>query len=267
MNLRWHAAREDEGPSPRFGPADRVGVLADVHGNVPALQAVLSDMGRVDVDLVVFCGDLSWGPEPELTIAIARRAPARAVFVRGNADRAVVELARKARKPQRLRDAWMRERHSPATVQFLAGFPFNVIVDVRGLGAVRFCHGSPRSDTELITPGTPGDRLADIAGQIAEQTLVSGHTHLQLDRCAGGLRSVNPGSVGLPYHDGAPGTAYWALLGPDVELRSTSYAVDEAVRRCTHAGDPGAQVIVDILCSPPTMAQVIEHAESAVFSD
>jgi predicted phosphodiesterase len=189
------------------------------------------------------------------------------VFVRGNGDRAVVEFTRGGRALERPRDGWMCEQHSPAAVDFLAAFPFTAIVEVRGLGAVRFCHGSPRSDTELLTPGTPADRLAQVAAVIAERVLVSGHTHLQFDRSAAGLRSVNPGSVGLPYHGGAPGTAYWALLGPDVEGRQTRYPVEEEVRRCVDAGDPSAEVITELLLTPPTVEEVIRHAEAAEFSD
>jgi len=267
MTMRWYGPAAGEGAPPRHGPVDRLAVLADVHGNVPAFEAVLSDVEQVGVDLIVFCGDLSWGPEPERTVQLARALGSRAVFVRGNGDRAVVELTRREREPERPRDGWMCERHSPAAVEFLAAFPFTAIVDVRGLGAVRFCHGSPRSDTELVTPGTPDARLADIAAVIPEHVLVSGHTHLQFDRTAGGLRSVNPGSVGLPYHDGAPGTAYWALLGPDVELRQTRYPVNEAVRGCVNAGDPSAEVLSQLLLAPPTVDEVIRHAEALEFSD
>jgi len=188
---------------------------------------VLSDVEQLGVDLIVSCGGLSWGPEPERTVQLARALGSRAVFVRGNGDRAVVELTRGGREPERPRDGWMCERHSPAAVEFVAAFPFTAIVDVRGLGAVQFGHGSPRSDTELL----------------------------------------NPGSVGLPYHDGPPGTAYWALLGPDVELRQTRYRVEEAVRRCLDAGDPSAEVITRLLLAPPTVDEVIRHAEAAQFSD
>lgn len=94
----------------------------------------------------------------------------------------------------------MLEQHSASPVQFLAGFRDSVVLDVAGLGMVRFCHGSPRSDTELVTPGTPMSR-PELARLIPERTLVTGHTHVQLDRTVTGVRSVNAGSVGPPYHD------------------------------------------------------------------
>lgn len=136
-----------------------------------------------------------------------------------------------------------------------------------GLGPVRFCHGSPRSDTELVTPGTPRERFAALSAEIDELVLVTGHTHIQFDRTVAGRRSVNPGSVGLPFHEGEPGTAYWALLGPDVALRQTRYDVNEAVSRCAGVGDPALETIRRLLTSPPTVAEVIADAERKVFSD
>ncbi|GAB3860771.1 hypothetical protein [Dactylosporangium cerinum] len=100
-----------------------------------------------------------------------------------------------------------------------------------------------------------------------ERILVGGHTHLQFDRRAGDLRSVNPGSVGLPYHDSTPGTAYWALLGPDVALRRTRYDVAAAIAATVAAGDPKADVITGLLTAPPSVAELTADAERLEFSD
>jgi len=262
-----HGPRSGEAPTQHRGRVDRVGVLSDVHGNVPALEAVLAEVDGYDVDVLVFCGDLSWGAEPGRTVNIVRRLGPRAVFVRGNADRAVVELARGLGAQERPREEWMLAQHSAASVQLLADFPHSAVVDVTWPGPVRFCHGSPRSDTELVTPGTPVERLAELARLIPEKTLVTGHTHLQFDRTAAGLRSINAGSVGLPYHDGPPGIAYWATFGPDVHLRQTNYDVNESLRRSVASGDPGTDAITELLSFPPTVAEVIEHAAGLVFSD
>ena len=250
----------------RLGPVERVAVLSDVHGNIPALSAVLAE--TADADLVVFNGDLTWGPEPERTVELVTALGDRAVFVRGNADRAVVELARGTRAPDRARDEWMPAQHSARSVEFLAGFAFSLVVTVSGLGPVRFCHGSPRSDTETVTPATPDERMAALSADIDEKVLVTGHTHLQFDRSVTGLRSINPGSVGLPYHTGSPGTAYWATLSGDgVALRQTRYDVADAVARLSLVGDPAAGTIEELLTTPPTPEELIEHAEGRVFSD
>jgi hypothetical protein len=76
-----------------------------------------------------------------------------------------------------------------------------------------------------------------------------------------------PGSVGLPFHGGEPGTVYWALLGPDVAPRQTHYEVTEAVEVGPRTGDPGAERITDLLMSPPGPAEAMAQAERLIFSD
>jgi putative phosphoesterase len=263
----WQGPRPEEGPPRRYGPVARVAVLSDVHGNVPALAAVLAEPDVATADLVVLCGDLTWGPEPEETYALIAGLGDRAVAVRGNADRCVVELAAGTRAARTPRETWMPDRHSREVLAFLRALPFSAIVDVAGLGDVLFCHGSPRSDNELVTSGTPADRFARLSTDVTPKVLATGHTHLQLDRTVGDRRSLNPGSVGLPFHLGEPGTAYWALLGPDVALRSTRYDPDAAVARTHASGDPAAERVAALLLGPPTPEEIVADAESRVFAD
>jgi putative phosphoesterase len=268
MTTVWYGPASWEDPAPqRYGPVSRVAVVSDVHANVPALTAVLADIEAADADLIVSCGDLTWGSHPDETIALMRALGARALFVRGNGERAVLELAAGGRPAKSPRQTWVPARHSGRSVEFVAAIPFSVVIEITGLGPVRFCHGSPRSDTELVTPATPGERFAELCAGVDEQVLVTGHTHLQFDRRVAGRRSVNPGSVGLPYHDGEPGTAYWALLGPDVTLRQTRYDVTAALEAGAGCGDPAAGKIADLLMSPPSPGQIMAETEHLVFSD
>jgi predicted phosphodiesterase len=239
-------------------------VLSDVHGNAVALAAVLEELETVAPDLVVFGGDLTWGPLPQETLALVGDMRTPALFVRGNAERALAELAG-GRESTTPRERWMLEVHTGDQLAFLAGFAETVSVDVEGLGPVRFCHGSPRSDEELITFATPEPRMRALMRGVHERVLVSAHTHLQFDREVGGVRSINAGSVGMPYVDGPPG-AYWALLGPDVELRRTDYDLDEASRRYRATDDPLAEEMVELLFTPPSAGAIVEHAESLEFS-
>jgi len=252
---------------PRHGPVGTVAVVSDVHTNVAALTAVLADIEREAPDLVVSCGDLTWGSQPDETIALMRAFGDRALFVRGNGERAVLEIGAGTREAESPRERWVPARHSADSVAFVATIPFSLVIDITGLGPVRFCHGSPRGDTEIVTPGTPQERFGELSAGIGEQVLVTGHTHIQFDREVAGRRSVNPGSVGLPYHLGEPGTAYWALLGPDVSLRQTRYDVTPAIAIGDQLGDPGSDRIRDLLLSPPTPAWMTEDGERRVFSD
>ena len=237
----------------------RVALLGDVHGNAVALAAVLEELRREEPDLVVWTGDLSWGWEPAATLALVRALGLPARYVRGNAERALLELRAGDIAEPSVRERWMLEQHDADDLAFAASFEPTVSVAIDGLGATLVCHGSPRSDEELLTAETPARRVADAMTGVAEHVLVTGHTHAQYDREVAGIRAVNPGSVGMAY-EGRPG-AYWALLGPGVELRRTEYDVDEAVARLRASDVPDPEQLVEIIEKPPAPAEMIEHAE------
>jgi predicted phosphodiesterase len=236
----------------------RVAALADVHGNAVALEAVLAEVARESIDLVVFCGDLTWGPLPQETLALVRALEAPARFVRGNAERALDE-------DDGERAVWLRSRHSQADLELVRGFEPFVVVDVDGLGPTRFCHGSPRSDEECVTERTPPERVRAFLDGVSERAVVTAHTHVAYDRVVDGVRLLNPGSVGMPY-EGSPVAAYWAILGPDVSHRRTEYDVERAVGLYRASGDPRAEEMVELLLAPPSREEAIAHAESVTFA-
>ena len=243
--------------------AERLAVISDVHGNAPALRAVLAEIEHSDVELVVSLGDVTWGPQPEETRMLLDALDRPAIFVNGNGERGLREL--RAGRDGSERERWLRDQHSEATHAFLDTFVDSAVVTVTGLGAVRFCHGSPRSDIELITSETPAERMRALMEGVSEKVLVSGHTHLQFDRRVADLRSVNPGSVGMPYH--RLRGAFWALFGPDVTLMRTEYDLDETVSAYRASDDPLTKEMIETLRNPPSPAEVIEHAEGLAFRE
>jgi putative phosphoesterase len=198
----------------------RVAALYDVHGNLPALDAVLADAAEADV--IVAGGDVVGGPFPSETVEKLRALGDRVRWLRGNSERELVEQPppREAGPPpgelERLRAALSDEQ-----VDFLYGLPEQVELELPGLGHVLFCHATPQNDLDIVTPLTPKERLRRILDGVTASVVVAGHTHIQEDRRVERIRWVNAGSVGMPYED-EPG-AYWALLGPEVELRCTEY--------------------------------------------
>jgi diadenosine tetraphosphatase ApaH/serine/threonine PP2A family protein phosphatase len=182
--------------------------------------------------------------------------------VSGNSERELVE--------RQLIDSeiavWEHEQHDGAALsEYLGRTQPSVTVEVDGLGATLFCHGSPRSDEECVTVETPDERVAEFTAGVEAACVVTAHTHMQYDRRVGETRLLNPGSVGLPY-ELEPGHAYWALLGPDVELRRTPYDLDAAVERLRAGGMPAFERIEELMRTPPPQAEVIEHAERVVFA-
>src|SRR2546425_5079457 len=139
----------------------RVAALADIHGNLPALEAVLREVERESPDLIVFGGDVASGPMPSETIALLMDMP-RARFVRGNADRGVVDAFDGKPKSEMAGPFadWCATRITREQRDFLASFETTVTVDgIVGVGRVLFCHGSPRSDVEIMTAETSIDRM------------------------------------------------------------------------------------------------------------
>jgi predicted phosphodiesterase len=245
----------------------RVAALYDIHGNLPALHAALADVAREGVSTLVIGGDVVPGPLPSETIDELMALGGRARFVQGNGDREVVEAYDQGRvavdeasDPALLASAFSASRISREQRDFLAGFAPTVILDVDGLGRTLFCHGSPRSDTEIITTATTDQRLRAILESVEEPTVVCGHTHRVFDRRVDRWRVVNAGSVGIPY-EGRAG-AYWALLGPDVELRRTEYDLEPALAALRAGGFPDLdEMLQESLLTPLPPDEVAEFFE------
>jgi predicted phosphodiesterase len=248
----------------------RIAVLCDIHGNLPALDAVLAEVELHDVDGIVVGGDVVPGPFMAETVERLRGLGDRARFVMGNGDREVVERFDAGARPDGAGDsqferftAWAASRLDWEQRDFLAAFEPVVRLPVDDVGPVLFCHGSPRSDTEMITQLTPPERLRPMLAGVEERTIVCGHTHHQFALEVDGRRVVNAGSVGMPYQGAA--AAFWLLLGPDVAMRRTDYDVDgalEALRR-TGAPDVDEVMLQQSLVDPTTADDVARFFEES----
>ena len=223
----------------------RVAALYDIHGMLEPLDAVLGELSAVEVDVLVVGGDVANGPQPAETLERMRALGERVRWVRGNGDRALATgdagVAVSPTVEASLR--WTAARLTDEQRTFLGSLPESVVVNVDGLGDVRFCHATPRSDEEIVTEATPDDHLRSVLAGTDESLVVAGHTHMQLDRPVDGVRWVNAGSVGMPYEGEA--AAFWALLGPGVELRRTPFDVERAANAILSSGWPDAQSFVE----------------------
>jgi putative phosphoesterase len=236
----------------------RVAALYDVHGNLPALDAALAEVEQAGPDILLSGGDLLLGPQPSECLERLRERDA--TFIRGNCDRTVTSGAGEEDLwLDRIR--WTASRLSDEQLAFVRTWPESASIDVDGLGAVLFCHGSPRTDEEIITAITPAKRLDPILDGVRERVVVCGHTHVQFDRRLGDRRLVNAGSVGLPY-EGEAGIAPWALLGPDIELRRAHYDVELAVEALDTTGYPdGDGAVRGFLLRPSSAEEATVHFE------
>ena len=210
--------------------ARRVAALYDVHGNLPALEAVLADVERENVDAIVFGGDIASGPMPGETLELVRSLE-NAVFVRGNADR----LESPAMSPEW--DAarrWVETQLDEEQIDWLANLDFSAVLD-----DTLYVHANPRDVDTVITQRTTDERLAELLQGVEQARVVIGHVHIQMDRTSGSIRVVNAGSVGMPYEE-EPG-AYWAILADGVEFRRTEYDLERAAAAIRSSGHPLAE--------------------------
>jgi predicted phosphodiesterase len=223
---------------------DRVAVLADIHGNLPALEATLADAEKAGAQAFVLLGDIALGPMPAATLDLLESLGDQAIWVHGNCERELVTVFDGGTIPGPNGEpaAATARLISRSHRDLLDGLPLTVTADIAGLGPVLFCHATPRRDDEMILVDSPPDRWAAVLDGAREPTVVCGHTHMQFDRLAAGHRVINPGSVGMPY--GSPG-ACWAMLGPDFTLRQTGYDVAAAAAAIEASGYEDAREWAD----------------------
>lgn len=217
-------------------------VLYDLHGNLPALEAVLDEVRIAGVDGILIGGDVVPGPMPRETLDCLRQLDVPTQFIRGNGESAVLAVMQ-GREPDGVPAPviplvrWVAEQLDAADEELLASWPATCAVAVDGIGEVLFCHATPRNDTEIFTRLTAEERLAPIFAGLGVPLVVCGHTH-------------------MPF--GRPG-ADWLRLGPGVELRHTAYdlaaaAARVAATRYPEAGEFAARNIVQ----PPSEADILQ---------
>lgn len=248
----------------------RVAALYDIHGNLPALDAVLDEVRQLGVDRIVVGGDVLPGPMPRETMErlLALNLPSQ--FICGNGDLAILAQLQAA-SPSEV-TYWGTGSSTPMPEPYgeifrwtaqqvrqyqavLARWPLTATLEIDGVGNVLFCHATPRNEIEIFTRVTPEERLAPVFAGVDASLVVCGHTHMQFDRMVGPLRVVNAGSVGMPF--GTTG-ADWLLLGPGIELRKTSYDVSAAAEQFRRTEYPMVEeMAVRYILNPPTEQEML----------
>jgi len=239
----------------------RVAALYDIHGNLPALQAVLQEVRAAQVDLVVVGGDVLPGPMPRETLTALTTLDVPTRFIHGNGERVVASRFRGediSEVPEVFHDVidWTARQLDASQLDALMNWPLLARVEITGLGSVLFCHATPRNDRELFTCQTPEQRLVPVFAGTDEALIVCGHTHMQFDRMVGDKRVVNAGSVGAPFAE--PPGAYWLMLGPGVQLRRTDYDFERAAELVRATAFPQLESLaVRYILTPPSEAETL----------
>ncbi len=247
----------------------RLAALYDIHGNLPALEAVLDAVRRMGVEQIVIGGDVLPGPMPVECLDVLTRLEIPTHFIMGNGDREVLARMRGVETEwyKTARPEWREpidctaQQLGPPHAKLLASWPATFTLQVAGLGDVLFCHATPRNDTDIFIRLTPEERLAPLFADVKEKIVVCGHTHMQFDRTAGETRVVNAGSVGMPF--GRTG-ADWLLLGTALDLRHTDYDLKAAAQRIRQTPFPHADRFVEsYVLNVPSEAQMLRAYSQA----
>jgi predicted phosphodiesterase len=214
----------------------RIAVLADVHGNLPALRAVLRDLDRESADAIVVAGDVVGGPFVAQSLELLAARPETVHWIAGNSEReavAVYDGGPAADDPAGRAAAWSAAALDRRWRDALAAWPIALVLD-----GVAFCHGSPRRDDEMLTRATPDAVVDEVLTGVGEALVVGGHTHQQFIRGVGTERTVaNAGSVGLPY-EGRPGAFWMVIEDGRPAIRETAYDITASVAELRSSGYP-----------------------------
>ena len=241
----------------------RVAALYDIHGNLPALEAVLEEVRAARVDRMVVGGDVVCGPMTRGVLDCLLGLDIPIDFIAGNAEVAVVSeiTGRNTGFPEQIRTVLLWEAEQLREFRsLLESWPKTIRMGTAA-GDVLFCHATPRDENEIFTRSTPEAAVLSAFAQVEAPLVVCGHTHMQFDRTIGRTRVVNAGSVGMPF--GEPG-AYWLLLGADVALRRTEYDLARAADRIRATAYPqAAEFAANNVLAPPSESAMLDLFSAA----
>ena len=228
----------------------RVLLLADIHANLPALNAVLDAAGAMGYDEMWCLGDLvGYGPFPNECARIIQKKAAKVVS--GNHDAKVVsakkiqEIVDRSKEPYKVFVfTWTHRMLAPDVAGYLKSLPEELRLKVDGRSAV-LVHGSPDGMSDGLSAFTPPERLASLARQVEADLLLVGHTHGAFSREAGDALVINPGSVGRPF-DSDPRASFMMLKfsskGIDVKTHRVAYDMTPVVDEMHAQGFPDVLV-------------------------
>jgi len=234
----------------------RIGLISDIHGNLPALDAVLERLEEERIDRYISLGDVAVGPWPSDTAKRLQRLGCDTII--GNWDAWMLEGDPPCGENPVGRmllemGAFWADQLDEEDLSFMRRAKHQIELELDGGLRLVFFHGTPRSYNEPILAATPIEELEQILDGLNATIMVAGHTHVQLLRRLPFTLIVNPGSVGLPFVEwptAAARTCRWAeygildVMGDDrvsVELRRTTYDADAVIQYALASGVPHAE--------------------------
>lgn len=232
----------------------QIAAIYDIHGNLPALEAVVNDIKKMNIDRLVVGGDVIAGPMPIPVLQLLQNLKLPTDFVLGNAEAEYLRCV--DNKPinglsTRANDEakWLSSILPIQSEEFIRTWHNILSIEHPTLGDILFCHATPRSNIEVFTTRTPEQRIKPAFEGISEKIVICGHTHMQFSRKHGSINIVNAGSVGMPF--GSVG-ADWLVIDQDIEMMHTKYDLKKAADTIKASNYPNAKEFAEnnVLNSP-----------------
>jgi putative phosphoesterase len=231
------------------GVGDRVAVITDIHGNLPAFEATLARIEELGVERVYCGGDLvGYGPHPNEVCALIQERAIPTIY--GNYDYAIARdledcgcayITPHDRELGQQSVEWTLAGTDQGSKDFMRELPFDLRFEVGQVG-VHLVHGSPRKVNEYLFEDKPASLYERLAAAETGRVLVFGHTHKPWTREYGGVLFVNCGSVGKP-KDGDPRAAFAVLApagdGVEATIERVGYDAEAVAGEVRRAGLPG----------------------------
>lgn len=237
-----------------------IAAIYDIHGNLPALEAVLEEIHQSRIDLIVVGGDVVLGPMSRECLDRLQQIDQPVQYIKGNCEAEVIAnmkgLPNSPLPDTVLKNiAWTADQLSPTHLELMDSWPEQLSLNIPGVGEVLFCHATPRSLTEVFTLLSPESKLNELFGSLQEDIIICGHTHMQFQLIVNGKRVINAGSVGMPF---APPGAYWLSLGRGVRHQHTPYDFNEAAKIISATSYPEAKQFAESnILNPPSEKRML----------
>jgi predicted phosphodiesterase len=206
-------------------------LISDIHGVVPALEAVLEEESHDPSEIILVAGDIAAGPQPNAVVDRLRQLGDKVLAISGNGDRELLQLARgEAATMKDPIGSWGAAELSDDDKEWLAALPGTRTFSLEGFGEVFMCHACPQNDMDILLVDTRIERWVEALADLPEDvtTVLLGHTHMPFQRLVNRRRVINPGSIGMPY--GGVGAHWTRMRGRVIETRVTQFDIEAAIR-------------------------------------
>jgi putative phosphoesterase len=240
----------------------RIAAIYDIHGNTPAIEAVLDVISKKNVDAIVIGGDVVSGPFPRETLNLLQKIRVPTYFILGNAESDVIRLilgqpsngmSEKANEVAN----WAVDQLTSEQKDFLLTWRNKLQLELVPGCSAYFCHGTPRSNEEIFTLVTPEEKVSDIFRRGDSSVYICGHTHMQFKRTINNIRIINAGSVGMPF--GGTGADWLLINGNEFEFVHTEYNLLSAAERMRTSSYPDVEdFIQNNVIHSPTKNKMID---------